>query len=100
MDKDNSGIISMQEFEDACRILSRHVKSSFADNIAGMGQAIDINKDGQIDFNEFLEAFRLVEIEQQRRESARTEDSNSVQSETGVLLEKARNKLTNGGNSL
>lgn len=49
----------MQEFEDALNILVRqldlHIKVT---DIRDIAESIDINKDGCIDFNEFLEAFR------------------------------------------
>ena len=49
----------MQEFEDALNILTRqlelHIKT---EDIRDIAESIDINKDGCIDFNEFLEAFR------------------------------------------
>lgn len=49
----------MQEFEDALNILIKqlelHIKTS---DIRDIAESIDINKDGCIDFNEFLEAFR------------------------------------------
>ncbi|CAD5120228.1 DgyrCDS8798 [Dimorphilus gyrociliatus] len=64
MDKDNSGSISMQEFAEACEILSRHTDGSLSkESILDLGKSIDINKDGHIDFNEFLEAFRIVDME-------------------------------------
>lgn len=52
----------MEEFEDACDILSRHIGQEISkQQVRDLGQSIDINKDGSIDFNEFLEAFRLVD---------------------------------------
>ncbi|KAJ8028500.1 Serine/threonine-protein phosphatase with EF-hands pef-1 [Holothuria leucospilota] len=66
IDKDHSGSISHDEFEDACEILSKHVGTEISkESVRDMATSMDINKDGQIDFNEFLEAFRLVDPESQ-----------------------------------
>ncbi|XP_071524819.1 serine/threonine-protein phosphatase with EF-hands pef-1-like [Panulirus ornatus] len=62
IDKDNSGYISMEEFSEACELLSRHIDVPIPkDDITDLARSIDINKDGYIDFNEFLECFRIVE---------------------------------------
>lgn len=62
IDTDHSGCISMQEFEDALTILIRQLDISIKENdITDIAQSLDINKDGFIDFNEFLEAFRIVD---------------------------------------
>ena len=52
----------MEEFEEACRVLNGFNEESVipASSISDLAKALDINKDGNIDFNEFLEAFRLV----------------------------------------
>ena len=51
----------MEEFSEACQLISRHIEQPLteADTI-DMAKSMDINKDGYIDFNEFLECFRLV----------------------------------------
>jgi len=52
----------MEEFTEACAILGRHTKSVIPDeHVLMMARNIDLNKDGYIDFNEFLEAFRIVD---------------------------------------
>ena len=52
----------MEEFEEACSILSQHTKSAIPkEQVLNMAHNIDLNKDGHIDFNEFLEAFRIVD---------------------------------------
>ncbi|XP_068703477.1 serine/threonine-protein phosphatase with EF-hands 2-like isoform X2 [Montipora foliosa] len=62
MDKDNSGVVSMDEFEESCRLLNEHANSNIPlDSIEDLAKSIDMDKDGHIDFNEFLEAFRLVD---------------------------------------
>ncbi|XP_050731187.1 serine/threonine-protein phosphatase with EF-hands 2-like isoform X2 [Eriocheir sinensis] len=62
IDKDNSGYISMEEFSETCELLSRHIDVPIPKvEITDLARSIDINKDGYIDFNEFLECFRIVE---------------------------------------
>ncbi|VDI23560.1 serine/threonine-protein phosphatase with EF-hands [Mytilus galloprovincialis] len=62
LDKDNSGQISMEEFEETIKMLIKHqgLKVPKRD-ILDIAHKIDINKDGLIDFNEFLEAFHIVD---------------------------------------
>ena len=67
----------MDEFRDACALLSTHTGVSIPqDSIVDLARCIDINKDGFIDFNEFLEAFRMVDHDVGvRRESLESTDS-------------------------
>ncbi|KAF7260899.1 hypothetical protein EG68_01956 [Paragonimus skrjabini miyazakii] len=72
MDTDNSGHISLEEFKNACMCLPN--RSNLDDeSITDLAKSIDINKDGQIDFNEFIEAFRIVEMEVEREEQGNDE---------------------------
>ncbi|KAK6486892.1 serine/threonine-protein phosphatase with EF-hands 1 [Huso huso] len=61
IDKDHSGLISIEEFRQTWRLFSSHLHIH-VDNAAidDLARSIDFNKDGSIDFNEFLEAFRVV----------------------------------------
>ncbi|KAF8785413.1 Serine/threonine-protein phosphatase with like protein [Argiope bruennichi] len=55
------GSISMDEFVDTCSFLGDQLgKPIPPGTIQDLAHSIDMNKDGFIDLNEFLEAFRLV----------------------------------------
>ncbi|KAM3849606.1 serine/threonine-protein phosphatase with EF-hands 2-like [Diretmus argenteus] len=61
IDTDHSGLISFEEFRQTWKLLSSHLKTEISDEaIADLALSIDFNKDGSIDINEFMEAFRLV----------------------------------------
>uniref|UniRef100_A0A8C4GSV8 Serine/threonine-protein phosphatase with EF-hands n=1 Tax=Dicentrarchus labrax TaxID=13489 RepID=A0A8C4GSV8_DICLA len=63
IDTDHSGLISFEEFRQTWKLLSSHLKTEISDKaIADLAQSIDFNKDGSIDINEFMEAFRLVDL--------------------------------------
>lgn len=50
----------MSEFENCCHALEKVTGTPFPSNsIKDMAVAMDINNDGRISFNEFLESFRL-----------------------------------------
>ncbi|XP_035878214.1 serine/threonine-protein phosphatase with EF-hands 2 isoform X8 [Phyllostomus discolor] len=62
IDSDHSGFISLDEFRQTWKLFSSHMKIDITDGcICDLARSIDFNKDGRIDINEFLEAFRLVE---------------------------------------
>lgn len=66
----------MEEFQDSCLLLDDHVKSFMSkDDIHNLAKSIDFNKDGYIDFNEFLEAFRLVSKDQDKDDNSINEIS-------------------------
>ncbi|UJR14899.1 hypothetical protein I4U23_001883 [Adineta vaga] len=68
IDQDNSGVISMQEFTDVCVFLGNHNGSIFDEKqIMDLAASIDLDKNGVIDFNEFLEAFRIVDADDRSR---------------------------------
>uniref|UniRef100_A0A7N5JU53 Serine/threonine-protein phosphatase with EF-hands n=1 Tax=Ailuropoda melanoleuca TaxID=9646 RepID=A0A7N5JU53_AILME len=62
IDSDHSGFISLDEFRQTWKLFSSHMNVDITDDcICDLARSIDFNKDGHIDINEFLEAFRLVE---------------------------------------
>ncbi|XP_041936102.1 serine/threonine-protein phosphatase with EF-hands 1 [Alosa sapidissima] len=61
IDKDHSGLISIEEFRQTWKLFSTHLGVAVNEEaIDDMARSIDFNKDGSIDFTEFLEAFRVV----------------------------------------
>ncbi|CAL8322382.1 unnamed protein product [Lota lota] len=63
IDTDHSGLLSFEEFRQTWKLLSTHLKMEVDDEaIADLALSIDFNKDGSIDINEFMEAFRLVAL--------------------------------------
>uniref|UniRef100_H3ARN2 Serine/threonine-protein phosphatase with EF-hands n=1 Tax=Latimeria chalumnae TaxID=7897 RepID=H3ARN2_LATCH len=61
IDKDHSGLISIEEFHQTWKLFSSHFHINIDDAVINdLARSIDSNNDGSIDFNEFLEAFRVV----------------------------------------
>ncbi|KAL8206642.1 UNVERIFIED_CONTAM: hypothetical protein K2H54_016768 [Gekko kuhli] len=61
IDTDHSGLISFEEFHQIWTLFSTHMHIEISDSsICDLARSIDFNKDGNIDFNEFLEAFRIT----------------------------------------
>uniref|UniRef100_A0A670IEI0 Serine/threonine-protein phosphatase n=1 Tax=Podarcis muralis TaxID=64176 RepID=A0A670IEI0_PODMU len=61
IDKDHSGLISVDEFRQTWKLFNLHLRINVDDeSIDSLARSIDFNKDGSIDFNEFLEAFNVV----------------------------------------
>lgn len=63
-----AGLISIEEFRQTWRFFSSHLNINIDDEaINKLAHAIDFNKDGSIDFNEFLEAFHVVHKFEKRK---------------------------------
>ncbi|NXJ62970.1 PPE1 phosphatase, partial [Rostratula benghalensis] len=61
IDKDHSGFISLEEFRQTWKLFASHLGIDVRDEaLDKLVLSIDYNKDGHIDFNEFLEAFHVV----------------------------------------
>ncbi|KFQ92408.1 Serine/threonine-protein phosphatase with EF-hands 1, partial [Nipponia nippon] len=61
IDKDHSGLISLEEFGQTWKLFASHLGIDvYDDSFDKLVLSIDYNKDGHIDFNEFLEAFHVV----------------------------------------
>ncbi|NXD70177.1 PPE1 phosphatase, partial [Eolophus roseicapillus] len=61
IDKDHSGLISLEEFRHTWELFTSHLGIGVTDeSLDKLVLCIDYNKDGYIDFNEFLEAFHVV----------------------------------------
>ncbi|XP_074130308.1 serine/threonine-protein phosphatase with EF-hands 2 [Sminthopsis crassicaudata] len=88
IDSDHSGLISFDEFRQIWKLFSSHMNIDITDeSICDLARSIDFNKDGNIDINEFLEAFRLVEqsyLEDKDSELKSSEMNESTCSGQGV----------------
>ncbi|KAM8819831.1 serine/threonine-protein phosphatase with EF-hands 1 [Eudromia elegans] len=61
IDKDQSGLISLEEFHHTWKLFCAHMGVETDDEaIVKLANTIDYNKDGNIDFSEFLGAFHVV----------------------------------------
>uniref|UniRef100_A0A1A9WRH1 Serine/threonine-protein phosphatase with EF-hands n=1 Tax=Glossina brevipalpis TaxID=37001 RepID=A0A1A9WRH1_9MUSC len=62
IDTDHSGFISVNEFTAAVDLLEKHLPGvNQREHLLRMCRLMDLNNDGAVDLNEFLEAFRLAE---------------------------------------
>ncbi|KAJ2950668.1 hypothetical protein O0L34_g8929 [Tuta absoluta] len=62
LDKDNSGFITLEEFSEACTLIGKYMPNPMTqEQLVDICRLMDINKDGLVDLNEFLESFRLAE---------------------------------------
>jgi len=87
IDKDSSGYISMEEFSDACDLLSTHLTSPIPhQQMAEMAKCMDMNKDGKIDLNEFLETFRIVSTDQPGEDALEFEEDEWIHTHIEQLL--------------
>uniref|UniRef100_A0A8C9KLZ1 Serine/threonine-protein phosphatase n=1 Tax=Panthera tigris altaica TaxID=74533 RepID=A0A8C9KLZ1_PANTA len=61
IDSDHSGLISVEEFRSMWKLFNSHYNIHIDDfQIDELAERMDLNKDGSIDFNEFLKAFHVV----------------------------------------
>uniref|UniRef100_A0A8D2E1W4 Serine/threonine-protein phosphatase n=1 Tax=Sciurus vulgaris TaxID=55149 RepID=A0A8D2E1W4_SCIVU len=61
IDSDHSGMISMEEFRTMWKLFRTHYSVDIDDSqVDALANTMDLNKDGSIDFNEFLKAFYVV----------------------------------------
>ncbi|XP_062273978.1 serine/threonine-protein phosphatase with EF-hands 2 [Scomber scombrus] len=62
VDTDNSGFITMEDFRQTWQLLSVYLKMEITEEaISDLAVTIDTNRDGSIDIEEFMEAFRLTD---------------------------------------
>jgi len=60
----------MEEFAEACDLLGKHLSSPIPQQQKlEMAKSMDMNKDGKIDLNEFMETFRIVSAEHEQEDS-------------------------------
>ncbi|CAG9859784.1 unnamed protein product [Phyllotreta striolata] len=68
IDKDRSGYISLEEFSEACNLIKSFMPCPMTqEQLRDICRLMDLNKDGQVDLNEFLESFRMVDPESRHK---------------------------------
>lgn len=68
----------MEEFSEACNLIKEHMPNPITqEQLVDICKLMDMNKDGLVDLNEFLETFRMVDPEQ-RGKYVRSEEKNPV----------------------
>ncbi|EDV96600.1 serine/threonine-protein phosphatase rdgC isoform X2 [Drosophila grimshawi] len=69
IDADHSGEITLDEFEKAIDLLVTHMPSVYSkDEMLEKCRMMDLNGDGKVDLNEFLEAFRLSDLHRKEQQ--------------------------------
>lgn len=69
-----SGYITLEEFSEACQLLGKYMPNPMTqEQLVDICRLMDINKDGLVDLNEFLESFRLAEKSLQEEENTLAE---------------------------
>lgn len=66
IDTNNSGSINRQEFSEVIKFLMKHENircSNLDDYVDELTNAIDLDGNGRIDFDEFFEGFRLISVQ-------------------------------------
>ncbi|CAF0903261.1 unnamed protein product [Rotaria sordida] len=80
IDQDHSGFISPNEFADILKVLLCDENNSDGINeayIEELSSAMDLDKNGRIDINEFLESFRIVNVKNSGKSNCQTNQSDS-----------------------
>lgn len=89
------GYISLDEFAEACELLKKHLpEHDTKEQLLEMCKMMDINKDGLVDLNEFLETFRLCE---QTKGNYCKPDLKTLSQSTAAARQQQAAKRLNGG---
>lgn len=77
----------MEEFSEACNLIKEHMPNPITqEQLVDICKLMDMNKDGLVDLNEFLETFRMVDPEQ-RGKYCRQEDRSPVFNATTTIAQ-------------
>ena len=78
------GYISLDELADACNLIKEHMPCNMTeDQLSEICRMMDINKDGLVDLNEFLETFRMVDPESKRKNMPNSPDNSHLSHQNG-----------------
>ncbi|CAF1137416.1 unnamed protein product [Adineta ricciae] len=90
IDYNHSGFISRNEFADVIKLIlygengSGDVNDAYVEELTS---AMDFDKNGKIDFNEFLESFRIVNVKKPQQINEKSKSRKKSGSINGVIVE-------------
>ncbi|CAF1090028.1 unnamed protein product [Rotaria sordida] len=93
IDYNHSGFISRNEFADIVKLIlygendMGDVNDAYVEELTS---AMDFDKNGKIDFNEFLESFRIVNIKKPPSSTKRSDIKNKTSGLNGTIIEEIR----------
>lgn len=94
------GYISLDEFSEACNLIKKHMPCEMThEQLTEICRLMDLNKDGLVDLNEFLESFRMVDPESRKKNQPSSPEPFDGNTSTNTLQVNAASTPDDTSNS-